>query len=71
MYCDADEDDDEVDDDEEEDDDEEDDNEKMIFYKKSFFPFFPLHFLLFLYTKLFFDWSSKNSDVSSLAALEL
>ena len=34
---------------------------KMIFFKKSFFSIFSI----FLDKKIFFVWSSKNSDVSS------
>ena len=74
---DDDEEDDEEDDDEEEDDEEDDDeeedeegengednDEKIKFFKKSFFS-------IFLDKNLFFDWSSKNLDVSFLTALEL
>ena len=63
---------DEEDDDEEEEDDEEDDDDDEkddIFQKIMFFHF--LFFSIFLAKKLFFDWNSKNADVSSLTALEL
>ena len=74
LYYDSYEDDDEKEDDDEEDydeddeedddeDDEEDDDEKMKFFKKSCLS-------IFLFFS-FFDWSFKNSDVSSLTALEL
>ena len=55
-----------------------DDDKDDIFQKIMFFHFIFFSIFLFfsIFSKkfdkiLFFDWSSKNSDVSSLTALEL